>query len=109
MLENIISVRDVCNSEDAPVSFSGLDLMDAPEISVLNLARIANEEYISGLALAKKKVQLAAILVRNDLMSALAENSVIPNLSVKRYVTSEFKPAVTFPAETKERGVTLYR
>ncbi|WP_276135016.1 hypothetical protein [Polluticoccus soli] len=109
MLDNIISVRDVCNSDDAPTSLSGLDLMDAPEISVLNLAHIANEEYISGLTLAKKKVQQAVILVRNDLMSALAANNVISNLSAKKYSTSEFKPAVTFPTEAKERGLTLYK
>lgn len=107
-LENIISVRDVCAGEEV-VSLSGLDLMDAPEISAKNLANIANEEYVTGLNLAKKKVQQATILVRNDLMSVLAANKVIPNLNAKQYTIGEFKTTVNYPAEAKERGVTLYK
>jgi|GEM_PF-1406947 hypothetical protein len=105
---NIISVRDTCGGE-TPESLSGLDLMDAPEISILNLAHIANEEYVTGLNLARQKAAQAHILVRNDLMSALAANHVIPELTAKRYTTGEFKPAITFPAESKERGITLYK
>lgn len=107
-IKNIISVRDVTTEENVP-SLSGLDLMDAPEISIINLANIANEEYTSGLSLARKKIEQATLLVRNDLMSALAANRVIPNLDAKRHNTGEFKPAITFPAEAKERGITLYK
>jgi hypothetical protein len=108
-LNNIISVRDVNCSDCENASLSGLDLMDAPEISVLNLAHIANEEYVTGLNLAKKKVEQASVLVRNDLMSVLAANNVMPNLSNKTYSSGEFKTAVTFPAEAKERGLTVYK
>lgn len=107
-LQNIISVRDVCADEQIE-SLSGLDLMDAPEISVKNLANIANEEYVTGLNLAKKKVEQATILVRNDLMSLLAANKVMPNLSAKKYTIGEFKTNINYPAEAKERGVTLYK
>ncbi len=107
-LQNIISVRDVCSEEQA-ISLSGLDLMDAPEISTLNLANIANEEYVTGLNLAKKKVKQATILVRNDLMSMLAANNVMPDLSAKKYTVGEFKTSINYPAEAKERGVTLYK
>lgn len=105
---NIISVRDACNNETS-VSLSGLDLMDAPEISILNLAHIANEEYVTGLNLAKQKATQAVIHVRNDLMSAMAVNHVIPDLSTKRHTTGEFKTNISFPAEAKERGLTLYK
>jgi hypothetical protein len=108
LLNNIISVRDVCSAEPAE-SLSGLDLMDAPEISPLNLASIANEEYVTGLNLARKKAEQAVILVRNDMMSVLAANNVIPNLSAKLHTTGTFKSNITFPAEAKERGVTLYK
>lgn len=107
-LENIISVRDVCSSEEVN-SLSGLDLMDAPEISAKNLANIANEEYVTGLNLAKKKVTQAILLVRNDLMSAMTANKVLPNLSAKKHTTGEFKTNINYPAEAKERGVTLYK
>lgn len=107
-LENIISVRDVCAGEQQQ-SLSGLDLMDAPEISVKNLANIANEEYTTGLNLAKKKVEQAIILVRNDMMSVMAANKVIPNLSVKKHTTGEFKTTINYPMEPKERGLTLYK
>lgn len=108
-MNNIISVRDVLCTDCNATSLSGLDLMDAPEISVLNLAQIANEEYITGLNLARKKVDQATILVRNDLMSMLAANNVMPNIVAKTYTTGEFKPAMTYPAESKERGLTMYR
>lgn len=107
-LENIISVRDVCGNSPQQ-SLSGLDLMDAPEISARNLANIANEEYITGLTLARKKVEQATLLVRNDLMSAMAGAHVLPNLSSKRYSAGEFKTTINYPAESKERGITLYR
>lgn len=107
-LQNIISVRDVC-AEQQVSSLSGLDLMDAPEISAKNLANIANEEYVTGLNLARKKVEQAAILVRNDLMSVLVANKVLPNLSSKKYTTGEFKTTINYPAEAKERGLTLYK
>lgn len=108
LLNNIISVRDVCSEEPAE-SLSGLDLMDAPELSPLNLASIANEEYVTGLNLARKKAEQAVILVRNDMMSVLAANNVVPNLSAKLHTTGTFKSNVTFPAEAKERGLTLYK
>jgi hypothetical protein len=108
-LNNIISVRDVCCTDCTSTSLSGLDLMDAPEISILNLASIANEEYVTGLNLARKKVEQAGIMVRNDLMSILAANNVIPNLTDKKYSTGEFKTTITFPAEDKERGLTVYK
>lgn len=107
-IQNIISVRDVCVNEQ-PDSLSGLDLMDSPEISIKNLANIANEEYVSGLNLAKKKVVQALILVRNDMMSVMAANKVVPNLSVKHHTIGEFKTNINYPAEAKERGVTLYK
>lgn len=107
-LDNIISVRDVCNDESA-TSLSGLDLMDAPEISIRNLSNIANEEYVTGLNLAKKKVAQAITLVRNDLMSAMTANKVMPNISAKKYSIGEFKTSVNYPAEAKDRGVTLYK
>lgn len=107
-LQNIISVRDVC-AEEQVVSLSGLDLMDAPEISAKNLANIANEEYVTGLNLARKKVTQATILVRNDLMSALAANKVMPNIIAKKHTTGEFKTTINYPAEAKERGLTLYK
>lgn len=107
-LENIISVRDVCAGEQAQ-SLSGLDLMDAPEISARNLANIANEEYITGLNLARKKVAQALILVRNDMMSVMAANRMLPNLLAKKYTVGEFKSTINYPAEPKERGVTLYK
>ncbi len=98
----------MCAEEQAQ-SLSGLDLMDAPEISARNLANIANEEYITGLNLARKKVAQALILVRNDMMSVMAANRVLPNLVAKKYTVGEFKTTINYPAEPKERGLTLYK
>lgn len=107
-LNNIVSVRDI-HSDEPCTSLSGLDLMDAPEISILNLANIANEEYVTGMDLARRKVQQAALLVCNDLMSVLAANQVMPDLSARKYTTGDFRTATTFPAEAMERGLTIYK
>lgn len=109
-INNIISIRDVCaDTQDAPPSLSGLDLMDAPEISPLNLAHIATEDYESGMELARAKLRQATLLVRNDLMSILAANHAMPNITAKTHSSGTFQPAISFPAEAKERGLTLYR
>lgn len=107
-LENIISVRDVCG-DSSSTSLSGLDIMDAPEISTKNLAKIANEDYISGYNLAKKKVEQAAILFRNDTMSVMAQNKVLPNIVTKKYEAAAFKNTIQYPALATERGLTLYK
>lgn len=83
--------------------------MDAPEISTLNLAKIANEDYVSGLNLARRKVQQATMLVRNDLMQALAASNYLPNLTATTYRTGTFVTSTTYPAENKDRGLTLHK
>lgn len=104
--DNIVPISAGCADT---VSLSGLYLMDAPEISSLNLAKEANEDYVSGLALATAKRDLALTLVKNDLMSVMAANNVVPNILATRYDTGVFKPDVTFGAEAVERGLTVYR
>lgn len=107
-LDNIISVRDACN-EDSAESLSGLDLFDAPEISISNIAKIANETYVTGLALARAKVSLAAKQVKTDLMQAMAKANVLPNILDTKITTGPFKPDTIIAAEAVERGVTLFR
>lgn len=107
-LDNIISINGYCG-ENATASLSGLDLFDAPEISPENLAKITNEQYINGKALAHAKVALATKLVSNDMMSIMAANSVLPNLMDTHYTTGEFKIDKSYSADGKEKGVTLYR
>lgn len=104
-LDNLIGIDSSC--EEAPLS--GLFLMDAPEISTKNLANIANEDYISGKELARKKIDLAVKLFQNDLMSVLAQSGFLPDISTKTYSSGDFVTTKTFPAEAKERGVVLYR
>lgn len=107
-LDNIISVRDVCNNEEES-SLSGLDLMDAPEISTKNLANIANEEYVSGLALARKKAALATTFVRNDMMSILAASNYIPDIVTREFVSGTYNNNNIFYGENKERGLKLFK
>lgn len=109
-LDNIVSVRDVCAEDGEQIaSLSGLDLFDAPEISINGLASVAKEEYIQGITLAKAKVALAVKLIGNDLRSVLAANSVIPSLSEPHYESGRFNTLQGFPADNKDRGVILYK
>jgi hypothetical protein len=109
-LDNIISVKDVCAQGDEPVqSLSGLDLFDAPEISLNALASIAPAEYTQGMALARAKVALAVKLIGNDLRSVLAANNVMQSLAEPHYESGRFNTLNTFVADGKDRGVVLYR
>lgn len=105
-LDNIISIRGVCDND---TSLSGLDLMDAPELSPLNLSKIANEEYISWKELATNKLSQATKLIRNDLMSFLAANNIAPNVMDTHYDTGVIKTSTTYSTASVERGLTLYK
>lgn len=107
-LDNIVTVRNNCVS-DNPESLSGFDLMDAPELTPLNLADIANEKYISGYEMAKNVLANAVKLFRNDFIGTLAANKISVNLSNAVHTTSDFNTSITFPAENKERGITLFK
>lgn len=104
-LDNIISIG--CSPYD--VSLSGLDLFDAPEISHNNIANITNEENTSGYQMAVSKVQLATKLVKNDLLSVLAANNVLPNINDITYTAGTFKPSTTIAAANLNRGLVLHK
>lgn len=89
------------------VSTSGLTLKDAPEISTLNLANIANEDEVSGKQLAESKLNLAKTLIRNDFMGILAANNVLPNVNNTIYGTGTFNLNENVPINAIERGLTL--
>lgn len=106
-LDNIVSVKG-CDGVKGD-SLSGLDIFDAPEISLNNLANIANEEYISGLALAQDKIRLACKMVKNDLQSVMAAANVLPNLTDITYTAATFKPNKTVGLSSVQRGLVLNR
>lgn len=104
-LNDIVTIRGCSNT----TPLSGLDLMDAPEISRFNLAQIATDKDTSGIALAERILSNAVIQVRNDLITVLASNQMLVDVSNRHYETSKFIPTTTIPAEAKERGLTVHR
>lgn len=106
-LDGIVTVSDVC-SGTRECSSSGYDLMDAPEISINNLAAIANEKYISGLNLARSIVINATRMIKNDLIATLNTNGILTNVQNAQYTTS-FNNNAIVPASALERGITLFR
>lgn len=104
-LDNIISVGS-CEDEE---SLSGLGLLDAPELSSLNLAAMANEDVISGKQLASRKIALAVKLVKNDIMSVMAANNILPEVTDIHYNTGVFRTNTAYAAEDVYRGLVLYR
>lgn len=105
-LETLLSIRGVC---DHTTSLSGLDLMDAPELSPNGLAQVTNEEFVSWKELVKNKYNQAITLVKNDVIHALSANNAMGNVTQVKHLTGVFKTASTYPAEDKDRGIILYR
>lgn len=104
-LENIVTIRGCSGT----TPLSGLDLMDAPEVSQLNLSKTATEKDVSGLQLAQRVLSNANILVRNDMLEVLARNNMLVDVTDRRYQTTEFKPQTIITATATERGITLKR
>ncbi len=104
-LDNIISIRGYCETE----SLSGLDLMDAPELSSLNLSAIANEDVKNGFTLANEKIALATKLIRNDIMSVMAANNVLPEITDIHYNTGVFRTNNVIASDPVYRGLVLYK
>ena len=107
-LDNIVTVSDLCSGK-RDCSLSGYDLMDAPEISIENLASIANEIYLTGLNLARQKVKQAVLQVKNDLIAVLNTNSITTDISAIEYNSSIFNPAIIIDPSAAERGISIFR
>lgn len=104
-IDNIVVLDNSCGV----TPLSGLYLIDAPEISTLNLARTATEKDISGKALANRILTNAGVMVRNDMLSVLAANQMLLDVTDKKHETTKFTPTTTISAAAKERGLVLYK
>lgn len=107
-LNSVVSLRSACDSEPIE-SLSGYDLMDAPELSEITLANIANEDYITGRHLADKSLKIAILEVRNDFLGVISSNNIVTNLSSITHPTSVMGSNTLLDTSTLERGITLYR
>lgn len=105
-LNNIVTFRG-CDSSTTPLS--GLDLMDAPEITIKNVANTATEKDVSGAEMVNRLLELSHTMVRNDMLKVLAGNRMLVDVSNKTWKTSDFKPTTTITANNTERGLTLWR
>lgn len=105
-LENIVTFRG-CNASATPLS--GLDLMDAPEITIKNIANTATEKDVSGIEMVNRLLSLSHTMVRNDLLEVMAANRMLLNVTNKVWETSKFKPTTTIAANNTERGLTVWR
>jgi hypothetical protein len=105
-LNSIVTYRG-CDSSVTPLS--GLDLMDAPEINVKNIANVATDKDISGFAMVDRLLALSHTMVRNDLLEVMAANKMLLNVTNKIWETSDFKPSTVITANNTERGLTLWK
>lgn len=96
-------------SPDDGASLSGLQLIQAPGISIKTLNQTANENYISGVKLAMVKKALALTQFQNDFIGALQSNKVLTTINEPIYDTSVFNPNVSVGASPLERGIMLQR
>ena len=106
-LQNIVSVKNPCLTEN-PISLSGYDLLDAPEISKSNISQIANSDELNGYLFLKKQLEYAIRDVNNDFLALLNTNNLIVQTGVSSISTGEFSNAYTNPANQK-RGISIFR
>lgn len=107
-LKNIVTVRDYCAGEKSN-SLSGFDLLDAPEISTQSLAAMANPDYLTGLELARSKVELARKYLETDFLALLAQSGVQANLFAPKISTGGFANTSNNAPAPMERGITIYK
>lgn len=103
---NIVSVRDLCSNE-RPVSLSGYDMFDAPEISVNTISAAINKDIVSATDYIKDHLRMAGIEVRNDFLGALSANKFVANIEGVMHSSTSFNEN-TLPVSALERGVVLY-
>lgn len=96
----------MCPDEGA--SLSGLTLLQAAGISSNNLANIADEDVVTGAALAMEKKALSIIQVRNDFIGALQTNNVVTDVNHPVYDTAFFLPETSIGTNTN-RGIWLHK
>jgi hypothetical protein len=104
-LDTIVSVWDQTGVKS--VSASGLDLFDAPEITIRNLADSATETYTEGIALAKDKLATAVTLVKNDFLALLAQRGFVTALVNSSLQTSTYQNGIIVPASNLDRGIII--
>lgn len=101
-LDNIVTLG-LC--PDSEKSTSGFRLIDAPGISIKNLALTATETYQSGTDLGMEKKQLALTRIKNDFLKALHSNNVIANISTPIHDSGRFDPNASVGTYGGDRGV----
>lgn len=103
--DNIVSIG-VC--ADEPPSISGYRLIDAAGISAEGLAKIAGSDDVSGISLAKSKLNIATLRVKNDFLSSLTASNVVSNISTQKYVSGNIQNGIPAGLSQNYRGVTLH-
>lgn len=104
-LDSIVTLG-LCPDNGTPTS--GFTLLMAAGISKNNLANIADEDVITGAALAIEKKQQSIVQVRNDFIGILNTNNVITDINHPVYDTGYFLPNVNIGANTS-RGTWLHK
>ena len=95
----------ICPDEPSPTS--GFEIIQAPGISMINMAKIATETYTSGLDLLKEKKKLAIAQLTNDFVREINAMKVIADIDNRRYDTSEFT-ATDMGVSSNPRGVVVH-
>lgn len=93
---------------DEAESLSGFKLIDAPGISIKNLAGIATETYTSGVEMAMAKKSLAITQLKNDFIGALQTNRVVTTQSKPVYDSAIFDTNTSMGTYNGERGTVLH-
>lgn len=104
---NSIVTLGLCPDDGIPTS--GLSLMNAPGMSLRNLADIATEQYTTGIDMVMAKKSLAIIQVRNDFVGALQSNNIVATISHPVYDTSRFLVNINQGLYLGFRGIQLHK
>jgi len=104
-LDNIVTLG-LCPDEAA--SSSGFTLLNAAGITLKNLAQITDGQA-SGVDMALEVKQRSIIQVRNDFISALQLNNVVPSVSKPAYETGMFITDTSVGTYAGYRGLNVYK
>lgn len=107
-LQDIVSIKNICEPDLFVESTSGFDIFDAPEINVSMISSLGTVEKTSGIETLKSIRSNSLKEFNIDFINHLTANGLIPNLSESKKISSgDFNMTNTNPVYAGKRGIVI--
>jgi hypothetical protein len=108
-LQNIVSIKDICNPDAYVESTSGFDIFDAPEINMGIIGDLGVPEKMSGIEVLKSIKNNSIRDFSIDFISHLNSSGLVPNLAESKTISSgNFNMSNQNALYAGKRGLTIY-